>query len=510
MRFHWPPDPNRLTKTLAVLACVVGLSHVAVGQQFLTAVEYPTGSAAFDVVVGDFNHDGIPDLAVTNGSFGEPVGTISILIGKGNGSFEPAVNYTSGGSEPTGIAMGDLNGDGSLDLVVANNAGGGGAGSIAILLGKGDGSFSAPVLYTAGTRPLGVAVADFNGDGKLDIAATNEGGSNVSIFLGKGDGSFSAPVNYVVGLAPFRVMAADFNRDGKIDLAVANQNDNTLSILLGKGDGTFNSAVNYNAGASPDSIASGDLNGDGNLDLVVSDAGSASGTTVGVLLGNGDGTFKPLVSYAAGNEPTSVVLGDFNIDGKLDIVSTDFSSGAIGGAGEGTAISLLLGNGDGTFQSPVQYSVGIGPVNVVAADLNGDGSLDLVTANEDSNDVSVLLNVSQSCAMPPVITDVSADPGRLWPPDHRLADVQIKYRAQSSCGSVSCKLSVSSNEPDRDDWFILDPHHVLLRADEGRDRSREDHEKTRIYQISIDCSDSSGTSAEAHTSVQVAPRDHEQ
>jgi FG-GAP-like repeat len=154
---------------------------------------------------------------------------------------------------------------------------------------------------------------------------------------------------------PGSIAVADFNHDGKLDLAVANENSDNLSILLGTGVGTFEAAVNYPAGSSPASVAVGDFNRDGKLDLVVADAGSSIGTTISVLPGNGDGTYQTAVGYPAGAEPISVAVADFNSDGKLDLVVADF------GVDSGNTVSLLLGNGDGSFQMPTAYTVGTGP-----------------------------------------------------------------------------------------------------------------------------------------------------
>jgi len=165
--------------------------------------------------------------------------------------------------------VGDFNGDGELDLAVANS----GAGTISILLGKGDGTFEAPVNYSAGSQPSGVTAADLNGDGKLDLAVANTGSNSTSIFLGNGDGSFQAPIAYSVGSNPSAVIAEDLNGDGKLDLAVASYGSGNISVLLGKGDGTFQAAVNYAVGLQrllPYSLAAGDFNRDGKIDLAAS------------------------------------------------------------------------------------------------------------------------------------------------------------------------------------------------------------------------------------------------
>jgi len=282
---------------------------------FQAAVDYSAGSLPESVAVGDFRGDGKLDLAVANYNDNN----VSILLGNGGGTFQAAVNYATTWTGPYSVAVGDFNGDGKLDLVVANYA-----GSVSILLGNGDGTFQAAVNYSTGsfgTYSTSVAVGDFNGDGKLDLAVANSGSNNVSILLGKGDGTFQAAVNYATGTEPFSVAVADFNGDGKLDLVVANEGSNNVSILLGNGDGTFQAAVDYGAGTYPDAVAVGDFNGDGKLDLVVANDGSSN---VSVLLGNGNGTFQAAVDYGAGTQPMSVAVGDFNGEGRLGMAVTDY------------------------------------------------------------------------------------------------------------------------------------------------------------------------------------------
>jgi hypothetical protein len=219
-----------------------------------------------EVAVADLNGDGIPDLVGTSfGVAGNP-GNIFVLLGKGNRTFAKAVNISSGGHGPNGIAVGDLNHDGIPDLVVANSDSSSGYGDVAVLLGKGDGTFDKPVRYQAGVRPWQLVLGDFNSDGNVDLAVVGIAGeSKVYVLMGKGDGTFSPAKSYPAGIAPHAIVAADFNGDGKLDLAVAAAN---VAILLGNGDGTFQPRTELIApGHHPTELVVADLNRDGKPDI---------------------------------------------------------------------------------------------------------------------------------------------------------------------------------------------------------------------------------------------------
>jgi predicted dienelactone hydrolase len=313
-----------------------------------------TGAGNESVIAGDFNRDGKLDLVVTNYSGND----ISVLLGNGNGTFHTHVDYATG-SGPTSLAEGDFNNDGKLDLVGANSS----SNNVSVLLGNGDGTFQASLVYGTGILPDSVVVGDFDGDGNLDLAVANGGSNDVSVLLGNGDGTFQPAVNFGADYNPFSVAMGDFNGDGKPDLAVANAS-NDVSVLLGNGDGTFRAAVNYSTGAAsyPRSVMVADVNRDGKLDLIVADSES---NNIGVLLGNGDGTFQPAVNSAVGS-PFFLAAGDFNGDGKLDLA-----------AASGEGLSILLGNGDGTFQAAVNFAGSLGgAIAVAVGDFNGDGRPD--------------------------------------------------------------------------------------------------------------------------------------
>jgi hypothetical protein len=275
------------------------------------------------------------------------------------------------------VAVGDFDGDGKLDLATVNSDDN---GLVAVLLGNGDGSFQSPNSYIVGTDPVFVTVGDFNGDGRLDLAVANSNSNDLSILLGNGDGTFQTPLVIATGEAPISIVVGDFNADGQLDLAVANFNSDNISVLLGNGDGTFQAQVPYAVGSHPSSIKMGDLNGDGNLDLVIT---NSSSNNMSVLLGNGDGTFQAPTFYVTGSYPNQVSVADINHDGKMDLVIVNADS---------SDLSVLMGNGDGTFRAQTLYATGSFPVALSVADFDGDGNLDIATASVvEGGEISILL-----------------------------------------------------------------------------------------------------------------------
>jgi hypothetical protein len=361
---------------------------------FAAPVSYATGMAAYAVAIGDVNGDAAPDLAVAN----RDSSTVSVLLGAGDGTFAAAVNYVVSGS-PVSVAIGDLNADGKPDLVVGNQA------KVAVLIGNGSGGFAAPVNYDAGMFPFAVAIGDINNDGKPDLAvaeATNST-TNVWILAGNGNGTFAAAVGYGVGSLPESLAIGDFNRDGRLDLATANRLDNNVSVLLNSGAcaancGAFAVGVTYDTSFGSNAAVIGDLNSDGKPDLAVANLDS---NNVSVLLGNGSGTFAAAVNYGMGsaNGPWSLAIGDVNRDARPDLVTANYFS---------ANVSILLGNGDGTFGGAVHYAAGTNPVAVAVEDLNGDAKPDLAVANVTSNNVSILIGNGDGTFPAPVNYAVTA------------------------------------------------------------------------------------------------------
>jgi hypothetical protein len=379
---------------------------------FQPAVTYSSGGYfAFTVIAADVNGDGKPDLLVANGCFitspDQPCpnsGSVGVLLGNGDGTFQPVTNYASGGLL-SWIAVADVNGDGKPDLLVSNqNGGSNGQGSVGVLLNNGDGTFRPVQTYSSGGLQSGfVVVADVNGDGKSDLlvsnlSACNHCEGNVGVLLGNGDGTFQPVVNYSPVPSANVLQVADLRNNGKLDLVVnggGSFDGGVLSVLLGNGDGTFKPAVVYPTGGgynSPPVVM--DLNGDHILDLAAPNgqfcANTDNSACVGVLLGNGDGTFQPAVQYAVGGAAL-LAAGDVNGDGVLDLLTSDECNPANCTQG---SVDVLLGNGDGTFQPAVSYtSGGNGTTWVGTADVNGDGRLDVVVVSPEAGPTEGLVGV---------------------------------------------------------------------------------------------------------------------
>ena len=258
------------------------------------------------------------------------------------------------------VIVADFNGDGRPDLAVSNAQG----NLVSILLGSANGGFVASGTYATGSSPTALVAADFNGDKKLDLAVVNAIAGTISILLGNGDGTFQGHVDYAVGPNPVGIVAADFNSDGKIDLATISTGDSAVAILLGKGDGSFEVQALIPVASSPTLLVGGDVNGDGKIDLITSNSNYSGIITV--LVSKGDGTFTQVESQAP-TYASALAVGDFNRDGKLDAVI------------EANGLYLALGNGDGSFQTPVAIANAPNTYNqaLLVGDFNHDRKLDI-------------------------------------------------------------------------------------------------------------------------------------
>ena len=358
------------------------------GGTFPNPVAYTVLQFPYSAAIGDFNGDGHLDVVSTSLT---QTGGVSVLLGKGDGTFQAHLDSPTG-QTPTVVATGDFNGDGIVDLVLADATPT--SQLLSTLIGNGDGTFQSNISQTLTSALGSIAVGDFNGDGKLDVAGVIDRTNAVSIFLGNGDGSFAIPVQYptgpMLGSPPYHnVLVADFNGDGNLDLAAAT--DDGVAVLLGNGNGTFQaftlvpSLLSYDPG--DELLALVDFNGDGKPDVVK----STQTGMINVAIGNGDGTFQQAQAFQIPSilNTESSVVGDFNGDGKPDMAFASQSS---------NVVTILFGNGDGTFSGHIEYSVPSVSNNVnflMAADFNGDGALDMALAdfgNGGDGEVSVFIN----------------------------------------------------------------------------------------------------------------------
>lgn len=354
---------------------------------FVAAPNATGVTAPFLVAFADLNGDGNPDL-VSGTSSG-----LFVQLGNGDGTFQSPYQIETGGVSDlldsgwlrdSNLVFGDFNGDGNLDIAMVECSGSTSPCSVPILLGNGDGTFHHGA-HLDQTKDIGnIAVGDFNGDGILDLAVANVTSGNVDLLLGNGDGTFQKPVA-LTSAGAFAIAAGDLNGDGKLDLVYSSQSAG-VTVLLGNGDGTFQSPTAYDNGTGnePSNIALADLQGIGTLDILSMFCGYSCTPTIGVLQGDGDGTFQFVMTAPV---PIPYTLGfavaDVNGDGQLDLVGPDRT---------GPAVDVLLGNGDGTFQGATSYNAGPAPIGVAVADLNHVGRPGIAVANSGGSYSTIVLN----------------------------------------------------------------------------------------------------------------------
>ena len=366
--------------------------------EFSNQTVYSTGvdSTPSSIIVADFNKDNRQDLAVTN----YRTNNIAVFIGYGNGSFRsPLVLSTGDESNPSAIAVGDLNNDGLSDIAVACS----GTNKIAIFLGRSKGRFSLPSMYSTGdySNPISIVIGDFSNDSRLDIAVANYGADNIGILMGYGNGRFSPQTTFSTGAysGPYAIKTVDFNNDDRLDIAVANSWRDNVAILLAQSTGNFPTII-YPSTTDfcLNLVAVGDVNSDKRSDVVTADYDT---NTISVLLGDGSGNFANLsvMSTGDGSRPSSLGLGDFNNDGWLDIVITSSGTNNIG---------ISLGYGNGEFQPPITYDTGYSfrLIALAIGDANNDGRLDIFVLDQLADSVGVFIGYGNGNFSPATIYEI--------------------------------------------------------------------------------------------------------
>ena len=314
---------------------------------------------------------------------------VDFAFAQGLTVFVPSTYNVGLGREPNCVVAADVNGDGKLDLITANyfSFDNGLGNTLTVLTNNGSGVFGSNATLTVGGGPYCVVAADINGDGKVDLISVST--NTLTVLTNNGIGVFGSNATLTVGNGPTSVAAADVNGDGKVDLITANFNygsGNTLTVLTNNGKGVFGSNATLTVGSGPRYVVASDVNGDGKLDLISANYGGGNGNTLTVLTNNGKGVFGSNATLTVGSGPYCVVAADVNGDGKLDLISANY------GDGNGNTLTVLTNNGIGVFGSNATLTVGLGPRSIVAADLYGHGKLDLISANINNGTLTVLTN----------------------------------------------------------------------------------------------------------------------
>lgn len=348
-----------------------------------------TGKGPASVEVADFNKDGFADIVVANSSDS----SLSIFLNDGKGNFKENVGSTFFANRyPNDIAITDYNNDGNPDICIANTD----ASFLSVFEGDAKGRFRqvehSP--YTVHSKPHthGLAAADFNGDGYIDLVTDDWGENKIILIFGDGKGNFGKERSYSVGKRPYqRLRSADLNRDGKADIVTTNLEGNNTTVLLGNGDGSFTEPEGspFHCGAAPFGIAIGDINGDKTPDLCIVNSPTITAESKGqdglwILLGDGQGKFSTLTGspFSTGKSPSRLAIGDLNNDGINDIAITNYNDKSI-------SLFYMLNIGIGKIET---IKVGSHPSGIAIADLDSDGKKDILVSNYDDNTITILLS----------------------------------------------------------------------------------------------------------------------
>jgi hypothetical protein len=352
-----------------------GIAITWPGNFALASSLYPV-SEPHSVTSADVNGDGKLDLISANFD----ANTLTVWTNNGSGDCLWASSYGVG-LDPTSVTSADVNNDGWPDLISANST----ASTLTVLTNNGSGGFALASSPSVGDGPQSVTSADVNGDGWPDLISANRGANTLTVLTNNGSGGFVVAASPGVGILPQSVTSADVNGDGRPDLISANYADNTLTVLTNNGRGGFALASSPATGTFPVSVTAADVNGDGSPDLI---SANSRANTLTVLTNNGSGGFVLAARPRVGNLPYSVTSADVNGDGKPDLISANY------GGGFGSTLTVLTNNKSGGFDVASSPSVGLGPISITAADVNGDGRPDLISADTSADTLTVLFNTA--------------------------------------------------------------------------------------------------------------------